>query len=294
MVEVVAHDMGHALGAAQVRARLGHHFALGGRAAAAEGIGFDVLVDQFVGVEFRAVAGQKEKPQARGVFLQPFFDLGAAMDGMTVDDEENGLVILPDQAAQKVDEDRRGERALEETESELAAVGEGRDEVAAKASSGAGDDRRAALGAETAAGGVIAAQAHLIAPVNGGPGLARLPGDTRVVLFEPAAHGLRVALESSAHRLLGGEAPIGQQPAHAPDRELQAGALLDEQAHGLAGPEVEGHFELIGRAVDHEATHHGLIFGGQASPDRAPPFARGQGTQPAASAARGPGADRHA
>jgi hypothetical protein len=88
MIEVVAHDVGYTLGVGQVESGIGHHLGVGGWSAASEGIGFDILVDKFVGVEFRAVAGQKEEPQACGVFLQPLFDFGAALHGMAVDDDD--------------------------------------------------------------------------------------------------------------------------------------------------------------------------------------------------------------
>jgi hypothetical protein len=99
VIEVVAYDVADTLGAAQVGAGIGRHRGLGSWSATSKGICFDVLVDQFVGVEFEAVAGRKEEPPACRVFFQSSFDFRAAVDGIAGDNEENGLVALPAESA---------------------------------------------------------------------------------------------------------------------------------------------------------------------------------------------------
>ena len=48
----------------QMAAHDGHEFGSGGRPALAESVRLDVLVQQFIGVEFRAVAGHPNQSQS--------------------------------------------------------------------------------------------------------------------------------------------------------------------------------------------------------------------------------------
>ena len=60
-LEQVPHDFRLLLSAAQVAADPGHQFSAIGRATLAEAIGFDVLVEKFIGVELRAVTRQSDQ-----------------------------------------------------------------------------------------------------------------------------------------------------------------------------------------------------------------------------------------
>ena len=59
------------LGVAQVGSNVGDHLVAIQRASAAHGVGFDVLVEILVGIEFGAVARKKIDTQARAAAFEP-------------------------------------------------------------------------------------------------------------------------------------------------------------------------------------------------------------------------------
>ena len=67
-LEQIPNDLRLLLAAMEMAAQAGDHLRLVGRSTLAQGVGLDVLVEQLVGVQFGAVAGQPDQAQSLGVF----------------------------------------------------------------------------------------------------------------------------------------------------------------------------------------------------------------------------------
>ncbi|TWT45153.1 hypothetical protein RAS1_15750 [Phycisphaerae bacterium RAS1] len=248
-LEVIPDDVGSALRVAEVALEIGDQLGFGGGPLAADGVGFDVVVQVLVGVQLGAVARQEEDADAVSVGVQPIARRGRAMHRMTVHDQEHAPPPLAQQAAAEADEDLGVERAFEDQEAQMAAVGDAGHQVGPEALPRAGNHWRDAAPAVAAAGLMIAARPELVAPVNLAVFGLGLLHDRRILLLLPALHGRRVAFVRPPQRLLRREAPALQVAARRSHRNVQAGALRDQVADRLARPEREGQLELIGRAV---------------------------------------------
>ena len=87
LLEEIANDLRLSLAAMQVAAHIGHHLSTVGRAAFPQRIGFDILNEQFIGIEFRAVARQTDQAKLLVVGLEETFGNDRAVHGMTIDDQ---------------------------------------------------------------------------------------------------------------------------------------------------------------------------------------------------------------
>lgn len=128
-------------------------------------IGFHVLMQQLVGIEFRAVAGQLDQADVVRVggdegrcHFQP-------MDGMSIDDEVHLAHTLQPQSPHAVDEHRCAECAVKDAKYEPPAIGDRRDHATAEALTSRAHDGGPADQGLTGAGHMIAAEPHLVAPL---------------------------------------------------------------------------------------------------------------------------------
>lgn len=113
-LEQIADDRGLLLPAVQVAAHGLDHFALVGRAALAQRIGLDILIEQLVRVELGAIARQQYQAQLRRVGLHKALDDARLVNRMAVHDQTDLARDLLEQSAQKLNEQRRPEFALED------------------------------------------------------------------------------------------------------------------------------------------------------------------------------------
>ena len=248
-LEVTLDDVGSALGVAEIVFEIGDQFRFAGGALAADGVGLDVVVQVLVGVQFGAVARQEEQADPTPVGVQPVARRRRAMHRMPIHDQEHAPPPLTQQPPAEADEHFGVERALEDQEAQMAAVGDARHQIGPEPLPRTRNHRRPAAAAVAAAGLMIAARPELVAPVNLGVFGLGLLRDRRVRVLLPVRHRRRVALVGPPQRLLRCEAPAFQIAAHRPHRNLQARPLRDQVADRFARPEREGQLELIGRAI---------------------------------------------
>ena len=71
------------------------------RATATDRVGLDVLVEEFVGIELRAIPRQVENPNLAGLLRQPSFHDGRPVRRMPVDDQERIASDLPNKAREE-------------------------------------------------------------------------------------------------------------------------------------------------------------------------------------------------
>ena len=87
LLEETPYDLRLPLAATQVRANIGHHFDAVAGAALPQAIGLDVLVEQLIGVKFRAVSGQADQAQSLLVGAEELLGCDRAMHRVTIDDQ---------------------------------------------------------------------------------------------------------------------------------------------------------------------------------------------------------------
>jgi hypothetical protein len=259
-----------------IDADVADHFLSVQRAGAAHGVGLDVLIEILVRIELRAVAGQKVNAQDIAMAFEPAGRGFGHMHRMAVDDQENFPPVLAQQPAQESQKDDGGETLLEDHELQLPAVGDGRNDVAAKPLSRAQNHRRLALRTEGAAGGMIGSKSHLVRPENQRFLPAGQSPNGRILSPPPGGHGLRILLESAARGLLRGKTPTCQQPPRRPNRKPHAKALGDQMNHRLAGPKIKRQLQLVRATVGDEAANGLLLPGLEPASCRTPPLPRAQ------------------
>src|SRR5690606_31566184 len=181
----VANDLGLALAPVQVSTHTGHHFGAIGRAALAQRIGFDILVEQLIGIELRTVAWQANEANLGGIILDEALSMSGAMHWMAVHDQIDLPGRLLEQALHEADEQARIELAVENHEGQMPAIGDRRDHIAAEALTCGAHDRCLPHRSIAGSSDMIAAQAHLITPVNHGSFLLSMASNRRVLLAQP-------------------------------------------------------------------------------------------------------------
>src|SRR5208282_3150393 len=258
------------LGGAEIGPEVANHFLSIQRAGTAHRVGFDILVEILVGIEFGAVARQKVNAQSGAVAFEPTPSAPGHRHRMAVDNEEDFPLVLAQQSAQKFHKDGGSEAFLEDHELQLPPVGDGRYKVAAKALAGAQNHRRPTLRTEGSAGRMIGAQPHFVRPENERLLPAGQGPNGRILSPQPRSHRLGILLESPSRRLLRGKAPPRQQPSRRPDRKPHATTLSDEVSHRFAGPKVEGQLQLVRTTVGDEAANLLLLPGMEPTADRTP------------------------
>ena len=130
--------------------------------ALAQCVGLDVLIEQLVGVQLGTVARQADQSKTMRVVGHEASGNGPPVYWMTIDDQIELALGLPQQALHELDEHRVMKLALEDHERQGPAIGDRRDHVATKALSGRAHHRRLADRGIAGSCHMVAAQAHLV------------------------------------------------------------------------------------------------------------------------------------
>src|SRR4051812_1938182 len=251
LAEVAGDLGGAALAGAREAPDVGLELADVERAALAQRVSLDVLVEALGGVELGAVAGQKVQLDELRVSGDPVAHEARAVSWVSVEDQHDLAALgVADQALEEVQKQRAGEALVEDAEAQRAGVGDRGDHVRLKALAGALGHRGLTDRRPRAPGAVIAAQAGLVGPQDLGALPVGALDDLRVALLKPRPDGLVGLLVGAAHRLLRAQAPGAQV---APDRvlaDLDAQLAADQVAHQRPRPQKPGQLELIGVVGD--------------------------------------------
>ncbi len=221
--KVVLHQLGSGLCDPKVRANVVHHFLDVYRTDTAQGVGLHILVQQFIGIQFRTVRRQAEYPNLLSVLGQPTADRSRLVYRMAIHNQKHlppGLPCQAQQAAEKIQKHPRRETLTENHEGQSPAIGNCRDHVAAKTLAGAEHHRRLSAASVAASRLVIRTQSHLVQPMNLGLKPSCLFANRWVFFRQPFPHGHRILLVRSSHRLLRSQPPGSQIAPHRPHRNL--------------------------------------------------------------------------
>jgi hypothetical protein len=120
------------LGRTEASLDIADHFLSIQRTGSTDRVGFDILIEVFVGVEFGTVARQEVDVQLLTAGLEPAERGPGQMHRMVVDDEEDFAPVLPQESAQEFQEHGHRKTLLEHHELQLPTVGEGGNKIAAE------------------------------------------------------------------------------------------------------------------------------------------------------------------
>ena len=190
VLEVGPYFLGAALGAPQVTPHVLHHLYLVARTPPPHRVGLDILIEQLVWVEIRAVAPKEKEVNLPPVACQPSLHTPGHMHWMLVDDEKDFASRMTDQPLQEHDKCEGGELLAEDHEGHLSAVGDGGDQVVAEALSRPRDNRGFSSPSVGGAGLMVGPHPHLVAPVNRGSLASGAGPDGRILSGQPVPHRL--------------------------------------------------------------------------------------------------------
>ena len=180
-------------------ANLPREIFLTGDRHAADGIRFQMLPDQLVGVAVWRIRRQKEQAQFRTQRLHESADFLRTMSRATIDDQKDFALGALDQAFQEFDEDIGVDAALvDDHEPQVAARGDRRNQTHAMASARRLDDGRVAFRPPCAPRVMVGADVSRVAEIDVSP---LFPGhrlDFRVFLLEPLPHQRLIAFDRSS------------------------------------------------------------------------------------------------
>ena len=125
MKEEVLNFVRFPLCAPEVAAHVSHEFHFVSWALAPYCVGLDIVVQEFVRVEFRAVSWQEEKADMRPPLCHPPLHRGGQMYRMSIHNEENLSLGMADQPPQEHNKHSRSEPAVKNHECHLSSIGNG-------------------------------------------------------------------------------------------------------------------------------------------------------------------------
>jgi hypothetical protein len=188
-LEQVANDVGLLLSPMEMPADRGHHLGAILRTTLPQRVGLDVVVEQFIGIELRAVARELNQTDLVSVGGDKVLRDARAMHGIPVDNEIDLAARLLPKPAHEVDEHRRAEGAVEHPKDELPPVGDRGDHATAKALARRADDRRLADRRVAGARDMVTAQPHFITPVDRGALVLCVARNGGVFALQPRRDG---------------------------------------------------------------------------------------------------------
>src|SRR5271155_4861663 len=279
LAKIALHQFGSSLRDAQVGAHVAHQLVRRCRAGATERVGFHILVEQFIGIQFRAVRRQAEDADLFRVRGQPALHGARLVHRVAIHDEKYLPPTLPRQAqqpAEKIQKYPRGEPLTKNHEGQPSAIGNRRNHVAAKTLSRAEHHRGLPAASVAASRLMVRTQAHLIQPMNLRPKLPR-GGANRGILFrQPFAHRHGILFVRAAHRLLRGQSPGAQITSYRPHRNLQRELAQQQLLHRFPGPQRKGQQQLLRASADYVAYGGGRLMRRQTRTRWSPATARAQ------------------
>lgn len=123
-MEVASHFLWLSLCAPHEVPHISYEFHFVSGALAPNRIGFDILVQKLVRVQFRAVSRQEEEADLPAMPIRPAFYGGRDMHGMSIYNEEGFSPAVANQSPQERYKHRRVEPPVKDHECQLASVGD--------------------------------------------------------------------------------------------------------------------------------------------------------------------------
>src|SRR5438034_11397981 len=186
--KIVLHHRGPGLRNPEVRANVVHDLLDVDGTYTAQRVRLHILVQQFIGIQFRTVRRQEENPDLLTVLCQPTSHRSRLVHRVTIYNQKHLLPGLPRQSqepAKKIQKYARRKTLPENHESQSPPIGDGRDHVAAKALTRTKYHGRLPAPSVRSARLMVRTHPHLVYPINVVLKLSRLFSNHWIFFVQP-------------------------------------------------------------------------------------------------------------
>lgn len=263
MPEISLHLLRLALGAPQVTSHIPDHLRLVAWTPAPNCVGLDILVEQLVRVEIRAVAGKEKEVNLPSVASQPSLDTAGCMNWMLVDNEKDFAPSMTNKTLQEQDKHEYREILVENHECQFSAIGNRRNQVATEALSSSWNDRCFSSSSVGGASLMVGPHPHLVAPVDRCSLSPCVGSDGWILLPQPLPHCPRIPLVGTPQGFLWSETPAFEVSPYRPNRKPNAKSASDQISYCFAGPECKRQLELVRTTVGNHTHDCSSLQGSQ-------------------------------
>src|SRR5262245_49973939 len=245
MLEIGSDTSGRFLDSSEMAQRL----AMKSRLVAGRDVGIDgalqIPVEVFVGIEIGRIGRQEEDLNRGGPRRKPLAHLRRLVHAEVIENQEDLLRSVADQAPHEIDQGARLQGALEDHEADLALICDGRQDRETLAACRNINHRRLTLRGVTTMPRLVTAQAGLVGPADLGLLAFGTPGNSRVLHFEPPLHRCVIALVGSLLWPLRRKPPTREIKRRCALRQPDPKLLPNQLLHGAQCPEGERQAQLV-------------------------------------------------
>ncbi len=168
--------------------------------AFADTVILQMILNQFIGVEFWAIGWQKEQAQLPVSGLHELYDLSRPMRRVSIDDKKDRARLIVHQTAKELDELSRVHAPVHHHESNFSSGTLRRDEIQTEALSGGFNHRSVSSRRPGGAGVTIRAHPRFVAKIHHGAFAFSQRLNLRILLIEPFLYTLGVSFTGTAQR----------------------------------------------------------------------------------------------
>ena len=210
----------------------------------ADAVVFDVVPDEFIGVELGAVRRQEEEPQFARECLEKLLNPFGPMGGMPVDDEKDFPAVAMEQTLEELHKEIGPHRLFGHHESEIPFRGDGGNHVEPEPLACGTYHWCLPLHSPGRSGMKVRTHSGLILEEDLGPFLLGLGVDPGVFLLEPLLDQRGILLQGFDDRFLTGQAQLGQEASDRRQGQTYPVLFPNQRPDHGSGPQGEWEFQL--------------------------------------------------
>jgi len=215
-----------------------------GDEGSSDSIVFDIVPDELIGVEFRAVRRQEDHTQLLRNCFQEGLNSFGSMRRMAINDQEDFPAAAMNQALDELQKDPRGDRFFSHHEPKRPLGGNGRDHVESEPLACGSDNRGLSLDSPSGARMKIRPDPRLVLKEDLSPFPLGLGADSRIFLLEPLFDQGGILLQGFYQRFLAGEPQLGKQASDRGQRQADPIFFPKKGPDHASGPEGKWEFQL--------------------------------------------------
>ena len=267
------------------------HLRRAGDDFAAQDVVFQIVPDQFVGVQLRRVGRQEEQPQAGRDGFGKLSDHHGFVRGMPVDNQKDGLAPAVDQPLQVFDKDFRRHSPLHDGKMKLACPTHCGNQVHAEPGSRCRHDRRLAARRPGRAGMRVRPDPRFVAEKDTCLAGFSLLADAGILVIQPLRNGSRILLIGPPQGTLRTQPQLIHQASDGRAAQLNPELASNHDPNHVQRPQGKRETHLQGVLSRNRAVHPGDLSSGE-FPRPTTPSACLQGLPSTATVHRKPIEDR--
>ena len=263
-MEISLYYLGLPLSAIEISANRFDHFFLAARSVASDRITFNILIQKFIGIQFRTIGRKIDPFDMVGMMFKEPCHYHGFMHWMLINNEIHSLsAAVQYQSLEELYHHRGRKTSFENHKTEFPSVGNSRDHIAAKPFSRARNNRCVTSTTIGSSCGMVGTQPHFVTPVNTGFFTLCAGNQARVFYPQPSPNLFGFLFKSSTTRLLGGKTPHGQPSPNCPQGTVNAKPTGNKLLDCLARPKIKWQLQLIRTLIFNGPQNYPQLFGTQ-------------------------------